>query len=427
MNSVATPRLEIVAPGTVRKDRFPLSIRRGSIVLKIYARRGVGGRAIGPYTIAWHEPEQAGRCRAVRAALVDAKNFGDEKATELANGETWRAQFGLMDYARFQRLLQIEREAGVSLEDLAAEGQASIAARSRAKFVTKTCPQIFVELLASKRAEKAGKRWIQDLDSRLGRFVKDFTGPMHLISTDDFRTWLARLNLSPRSYNNYRAAILAMVTFAKDQDRKYLPKDWCELEAIKPKKITKGVEELYTPEEMRSMLFTAEKHYPQHLPVLAIMGFAGCRHSELRDDDAWLDWADVHLKTSKIHIREHVAKSNTGRRYVPMPANLVAWLEPYAKLRGPVSPAKYLGNALVKIAAKAGIEWKRNALRNSFISYRCAITKNVAQVASEAGNSPGEIHKSYRQEIPEEEAQRWFEIVPTKSDVLPLFAHARLS
>jgi hypothetical protein len=48
-------------------------------------------------------------------------------------------------------------------------------------------------------------------------------------------------------------------------------------------------------------------------------------------------------------------------------------------------------------------------------------------VATEAGNSASEIHKSYRQELTPEEGQSWFAIMPTRSDILPLFAHAKLS
>ena len=292
--------------------------------------------------------------------------------------------------------------------------------RARANIVRKTCPQIYEELLAARRAEEAGPRWIDDLESRLGRFIKEFTGPLADVRADDLRAWLARLNLSKRSAHNYRTAIVALVAFAKE--RRYLPKDWDELDAVKPHRIKKGREELYSPREIRSLLYTAEKHFPQHVATLAIMAFAGCRHSELRDEQNALDWSDVHLATAQIHIDEELAKSNTGRRYVPLQPNLVAWLKPYEKARGPVCKVSNLTNALARIAERAQVKWKQNALRNSYISYRCAVTHDVARVAGEAGNSVGEIHKSYRKEIPEAEGQKWWEIWPTREDDLPLFS-----
>jgi hypothetical protein len=38
--------------------------------------------------------------------------------------------------------------------------------------------------------------------------------------------------------------------------------------------------------------------------------------------------------------------------------------------------------------------------------------QNVAQVALEAGNSPGIIFKHYRELVPEKEAKAWFDIRP---------------
>ena len=40
--------------------------------------------------------------------------------------------------------------------------------------------------------------------------------------------------------------------------------------------------------------------------------------------------------------------------------------------------------------------------------------KNVAEVALESGNSPRIIFSSYRELVMEEEAKKWFAIMPTK-------------
>ena len=58
------------------------------------------------------------------------------------------------------------------------------------------------------------------------------------------------------------------------------------------------------------------------------------------------------------------------------------------------------------------IEWPRNVLRHSFISYRIAKVKSADQVALEAGNSPSIIFKHYRELTTEEQADKWFGIVP---------------
>ncbi len=58
------------------------------------------------------------------------------------------------------------------------------------------------------------------------------------------------------------------------------------------------------------------------------------------------------------------------------------------------------------------MEWPRNVLRHSFITYRIAVVKSADQVALEAGNSPSIIFKSYRELTTEEQADKWFGIVP---------------
>ena len=67
-------------------------------------------------------------------------------------------------------------------------------------------------------------------------------------------------------------------------------------------------------------------------------------------------------------------------------------------------------------ASKAGICWKANALRHSFISYRVALTKDIAAVALEAGNSARMIFAHYRELGTESEAAEWFGIVPATGE-----------
>ena len=69
------------------------------------------------------------------------------------------------------------------------------------------------------------------------------------------------------------------------------------------------------------------------------------------------------------------------------------------------------------LARALGIEWPRNVLRHSFITYRIAIVKSADQVALEAGNSPDIIFKHYRELATEEEADNWFGILPKEGQL----------
>ena len=65
-------------------------------------------------------------------------------------------------------------------------------------------------------------------------------------------------------------------------------------------------------------------------------------------------------------------------------------------------------------AAYRRAEWKRNALRHSYISYRVAQISDVAKVALEAGNSPQIIFQHYRELVRPDTAKAWFAIEPKK-------------
>jgi integrase len=127
-----------------------------------------------------------------------------------------------------------------------------------------------------------------------------------------------------------------------------------------------------------------------------------------------LDWAKVDLERGYITVDASTAKTNS-RRLVPITPNLKAWLdlavghhgEGGKKPHGKVLELANVFNALKRLVTATrpaagpdevlvdghrlpapAEEWKHNALRHSFCSYRLADVKSAAQVALEAGNSP---------------------------------------
>ena len=68
-------------------------------------------------------------------------------------------------------------------------------------------------------------------------------------------------------------------------------------------------------------------------------------------------------------------------------------------------------------------EWKANALRHSYISYRLADVQDTNRVALEAGNSPRMIFQHYRELCTPADAHTWFLLTPTSSsNVIPMKA-----
>ena len=154
------------------------------------------------------------------------------------------------------------------------------------------------------------------------------------------------------------------------------------------------------------------------LPFIVIQAVAGLRHAEV----ARLDWSEIELsdKAGDSFIEVKAPKSKTGeRRLIPVQDNLKAWLLLHQKARGPVCEYANTTKQLLKIAAESGVEWKHNALRHSFISYRVAACADVPRVADEAGNSVQIIRGHYLRRVKPAEAARWFAIVQLgKSNVV---------
>ncbi len=164
-------------------------------------------------------------------------------------------------------------------------------------------------------------------------------------------------------------------------------------------------EVFHTPEQFRTIIHAAPPHL---VPLLAIGAFAGIRMAEL----ARLDWKAVDLERRFIEMRAGQSKT-ASRRLVPISDNLAAWLLPLER-KGKVVRSTELVNQATALAAAVGVDWPRNVLRHSFISYRIAIVKSADQVALEAGNSPAIIFKHYRELTTEEQAQEWFSILPKR-------------
>jgi integrase len=191
------------------------------------------------------------------------------------------------------------------------------------------------------------------------------------------------------------------------------------VKAVESVKIRNGNVEIYTPAEIAKLLAAVDSDF---LPCVAIGAFAGLRSAEIER----LKWQDVDLKSRHIIVGADVAKT-ASRRVVPIADNLAAWLASYSEHKGKVWSGSSIGfyKAQVATAKAAGIDWKQNALRHSFASYRLAQTQNAAQVALECGNSPKIIFAHYRELVKPADALKWFAAAPEVSkNVVPMLATA---
>ena len=385
----------------MKTPTFPLQIKRGSATVTIYHSEANGYENFIVYY------RSAGKAH--RKTFADFKSAKEEawtKAGQLDCGEGAAMSMSSEDRAAYLEAKRLLQPSGVSVQFAASQfaeahkilGEMSLieAAKIAVKInqivkPTITVSEVVTELVKDREANGVGKHHLRVLRATLKRFVEAFN-ETRLASVDApaIKAFLDALPVKPRTRNNYRAAIGQVFNFAKFN--RYLPKDFEAVERIAEYKTVEEAIEIYTPSEISMLLNQAPDTL---IPFLAIGAFAGLRHAEI----VRLDWKDVSLTTGYITVQG--AKSKTGsRRIVPISKNLAQWLAPYAQASGALCYRENMAEPLSRFVEKksiasTGFEWKHNALRHSFISYRVADVKDVPRVALEAGNSPAMIFRHY--------------------------------
>ena len=279
-----------------------------------------------------------------------------------------------------------------------------------------TVKRAVTEMVKAKRADGVSAVYLKDLEFRLGKFVEKFNVPVASLTVADLTMFLRDLDCGPRSRNNYRLAVTTFIKFCEASG--YIHEG-----AVNTKKVSRAKEahseiEIFGPREIAKLIIAAKpaakngvnRRYAEGqglLPLLLLGAFAGLRTAEIERQR----WEDVMLDRGFIRVTG--VKGNTAqKRLVPISENLKAWLLTCRKASGLVCDIERTPDAIRRMAERAGVAWKHNALRHSFISYRCAETQDVAKTSFEAGNSPTMIHKHYRELVTPEQAKEWFSITP---------------
>jgi integrase len=267
-----------------------------------------------------------------------------------------------------------------------------------------TVSQLSNEVIKAKHSDGRSKVYLQDLRYRLDLFGQDF-GQRAIagITVEELDDWLRALPYSPQGRTNFRRVIGLLFSIAESRgiiDRNPV------LRTGKPKLVDKAPE-IFTVDELQSLLESANRAAPDVVPMIAIGAFAGLRRAEIER----LTWNEVDLARGFIEIKAAKSKS-ARRRIVPIQQNLSQWLRPYASMSGPVVPEN-ARNKAVSACKAAGVTWKQNGLRHSFASYRLAACHDAPRVAAELGHtSPQILYAHYRELVRPEEAERYWKIAP---------------
>jgi integrase len=274
--------------------------------------------------------------------------------------------------------------------------------------VSTTVNELAEEVIASKRKAGLSDTYVADLRKRLALFREQFgTRPIAGITVEELDNWLQDLPHSPKGRMNYRTNVGVLFSYALG--RRMIPFNPIAHTA-KPKVIDKPPE-IFSVDELRTLLETALAKDTDVVPMLVIGAFAGLRDAEIKR----LSWNEIDLVRGHIEVTAAKAKS-ARRRIVPIQSNLREWLNPYASMTGEVVPANWR-KKLDPVRKAAGFSrWPNNGLRHSFASYRLAAIHDAPRVASELGHtSPQMLFGHYREIVLPSEAQRYWEITPPKT------------
>jgi integrase len=399
-------------------DGFPLTVRAGSSTVKIYRDRKESGEY---FRVVYHLGGK--RHRLNFHELEAAKTEALAKAAQLARGDVDAVQLTGRDRLAYGRALDAVKEFEIPLDAAAIEyaqarkvlnGHSLIdAARFFMRHYSgslqgKPLADAVAAFLETKLAEGRSGLYLADLRYRLGEFAGTFHVEVRQLVPDDVRDFMAELKLGPRSFNNHLRSLRTFFKFC--QARGWLSREAELLEGIGKRKEALTDIEIFTSAELRKLLYTA----PAKLAVcISLQAFAGVRSEELLR----LVWSDLQRRKGFVEISAGKSKT-AARRLIPLLPNLAKWLAGAPRLNDRVWPHSkpYLFEALSETADRAGVGWKSNALRHSFISYRLAALQDVARVALEAGNSPAMVFRHYRELTTESEAIEWFSIVPASGE-----------
>jgi integrase len=403
------------------------SVTFGNCTVDIYSRT----KKVNGYTYTIFEvADKSNGTRRLRSFNILDRAVAEAEAIarRLSSGEVVAAQMDSRASASFGRAIELLNEAGLDtpLELVAAHYVEAVKILGTDKIATaaqdfirrnpterpaRSVREVADELIELKTNRKASARYVEDLKNRLAKLATKFSVNVDSVTTADIQAWLDGMDAAPRTVRNFRNSAGALFKFA--EARGYVARGENPVTATEKIK-TKNSEaiEIYTPDELARLLAAAPDSFK---PVLAIQSFAGLRSAEVMR----LDWQNVKLGRGHIEITAANAKT-ASRRIVPILPNLAAWLKDAAKKKGKIFPhSRAYFHELqreiskrTKTAALAAVPWKHNALRHSFISYRCASIQNVAQVALEAGNSPAMIFGHYRELVTADDAKKWFSIKP---------------
>jgi integrase len=252
--------------------------------------------------------------------------------------------------------------------------------------------------------------YFADTSRRLNEFADSLPGTAVCdLSKDHLNLFVgAHPKLTAKSRNHIRTTVRMFLGWCVTSDYLAANHRLFEASGLKSEELDDSPIDYYRPDELSKLLSNCSE---QMRPIIALQALGGVRLQEaLR-----LDWSEVFGKAGYIEISSSKSKTRQ-RRLVEICPALEKWLVPYRKKKGNVAMQTLNGYtaAFTSLRRSLKIPSRRNGLRHGFVTFHSALHQNEGMTASQAGNSPTMVHGHYRGLATKAEAEKWFNVVPTK-------------
>lgn len=260
--------------------------------------------------------------------------------------------------------------------------------------------ELISEFLRAKARIGSSDRYLRQLRVTLkafaaGRGNKDLEN----ITPGEIEKFISNHNWSVRTRRSYLNDVKNLLGFAVRRD--YLVKNPALGVELPAANGATGEIAIHTPEEVAQVLEHARRANLSVCRLLAIRYFCGVRSAEAKR----LCEKDLKLDQSLVEVTAMNSKTRS-RRLITIQPNLHKWLALGGEL-GPVGDM-----TIRKVIAGAGVKWRHNVTRHSFVSYHLARFGSSAKTAMEAGHSEAMLFRHYRALVTPAQGEVYWQIVP---------------
>jgi hypothetical protein len=286
----------------------------------------------------------------------------------------------------------------------------------------KTYSAVVTELLQAKEQDKKAARYIQDMRNRLATSEELFGDRLlYQIKRNEYDDWLRSLPISGTTRNNFRRILSVLLGYAVS--RGYILRN--PIAEIAVVKVERSKPPILSLAEAGALMAEAE---PELTPPLALALFAGLRpESEIFARDHPLDWSQIELDNPEHRVIDvQQSKTVDSQRYVDISDNLVAWLSPYVKRKGPVCTIAYYDRlrgardrAIAKLAETETPgphleNWPIDIARHTFASNLYAVNKDAHKTSEQLGHYGGVriFLRHYKNRVKQPDGLAFWEIRP---------------